>query len=369
MSHRFHRSVAAIALLAPVAALTFASTASADDGHGDDHHDRQVTTVYTETNAVAGNAVLAYQNVNGVLTNVGSFATGGLGSGNGLGSQGAVFADDDHLLAVNAGSNQVSLFSINDDGSLTLDDIESSGGVRPISVALRDEVAYVVNATSRNVSGFRVDDGQLTPISGSTQSLPGDGAAQVSFDARGTRLVVTEKATNTIDVLPVGKRGVAGTAVSHASTGTTPFGFAIDRRNNVIVSNAAGGAAGASSLSSYQLSGSTGLTPVSSAVATTQTAACWVALSENQKYAYTANAGSGTISSYRLARNGTLTLLAPVAAKPGTGAVDMAVIGGTLFSLANGPLSISAYGIGSDGSLSLAGSVTIPAGVAGLAAA
>lgn len=367
MSPRAHRSIVAIALIAPLAALSFAGTAAADDGHDDDHGDH-VTTVYTETNAAAGNAVLAYQNINGVLSNVGTFATGGLGSGNGLGSQGAVFADDDHLLAVNAGSNQVSLFSINDDGSLTLEDIESSGGVRPVSVALRDEVAYVVNATSRNVSGFRVDDDQLTPIAGSTQSLPGNGAAQVSFDAKGKRLVVTEKATNSIDVLPLNRRGVAGAAVSNASTGTTPFGFAIDRRNNVIVSNANGGAAGASSLSSYQLNGPTGLTPVSSAVATTQTAACWVVLSDNQKYAYTANAGSGTISSYTLGRNGSLNLLQAVAAQPGTGAVDMAVVDGMLFSLANGPHSISAFGVGGDGSLTPAGSVAIPVGVAGLAA-
>jgi 6-phosphogluconolactonase len=363
MSHSFRRSVAAAALLAPLATLALATvgTASADDGHS-------TTTVYTSTNSAAGNAVLAFQTVDGVLTDAGTFATGGLGAGNGLGSQGAVVADDEHLLAVNAGSNQVSLFSINDDGSLTLDDIESSVGVRPVSVTVRGNLAYVVNATSRNVSGFRIDHDQLVPITGSTQSLPGDGAAQVSFDADGKRLVVTEKATNTIDVLPVNKRGVAGPAVSRPSTGVTPFGFAIDRRNNVIVSNANGGAPAASSVSSYRLTGSTGLTAVSSAVPTTQTAACWIALSENQKFAYATNAGSGTITSYSVARNGALTLLQPVAAQPGTGAVDMAVVDGALFALANGPHSISAYGVGGDGSLTAAGSVAIPAGVAGLAA-
>jgi 6-phosphogluconolactonase (cycloisomerase 2 family) len=342
-----------------------ASAASASAGN---HHDAHVPTVYTETNAAAGNAVLAFHKINGVLTNVGTFATGGLGSGDGLGSQGAVVADGEHLLAVDAGSNQVSLFSINDDGGLTLDDIESSAGTRPVSVTVRGHVAYVVNVTSRTVSGFRIDGDQLTPIVGSTRALPGDGAAQVSLDASGTRLVVTEKATNTIDVLPIGKGGAAGPAVSHVSTGVTPFGFAIDRRNNVIVSNANGGAPGASSLSSYQLTGSTGLAAVSSVVATTQTAACWVALSENQKFAYTANAGSGTISSYTVARNGALTLLQPVAATPGAGAVDVAVVDGTLFALANGPHAISAYGVGTEGSLTAAGSVAIPAGVAGLAA-
>ncbi len=365
MKSLIRRSVASAALLAPLATLALSAVAVCSASASAEHP----TTVYTSTNQAAGNAVLAFQTIDGALTNVGSFATGGLGSGNGLGSQGAVIVDDEHLLAVNAGSNQVSLFSINDDGSLTLDDVESSAGVRPVSVAIHDDIAYVVNVTSRNVSGFRIDDGQLTPIVGSTQPLPGNGAAQVSFDANGKRLVVTEKATNTIDVLPVGARGVAGPAVSNASTGVTPFGFAIDRRNNVIVSNANGGAPGASSVSSYQLTGSAGLAPVSSAVATTQTAACWIALSENQKFAYATNAGSGTITSYSLARNGALTLLQPVAAQPGAGAVDMAVVDGALFALANGPHSISAYGIGGDGSLTAAGSVTIPAGVAGLAAA
>jgi 6-phosphogluconolactonase len=367
MSSRVRRTVGAIALIAPLAALGVTGTAAADNGR-DDHRDHHVATVYTETNAAAGNAVLAYQNVDGVLTNVGTFATGGLGSGDGLGSQGAVVADEDHLLAVNAGSNQVSLFSINDDGSLTLEDIESSGGVRPVSVALRDDVAYVVNATSRNVSGFRVDDDQLKPIAGSTQSLPGDGAAQVSFDAKGKRLVVSEKATNSIDVLPLSKRDVAGPAVSNPSTGVTPFGFAIDRRNNVIVSNANGGQANASSLSSYRLTGPTGLTPVSSAVATTQTAACWVALSSNQKFAYTTNAASGTISSYAVTRDGALTLLQATAATPGAGAVDMAVVDGALFAIAGGAHTLSAYGVGGNGSLTPAGSMAIPAGVVGLAA-
>ncbi len=364
MSHRIRRSVASTALLAPLVALALAAgsatSASAEESH--------TTTIYTETNAAAGNAVLAFQNVNGVLANVGSFSTGGLGAGNGLGSQGAVFAADDHLLAVNAGSNEVSLFTINDDGSLTLDDVESSAGVRPISVTVNGDIAYVVNVTSRNVSGFRIDDDQLLPLPGSTQSLPGNGAAQVSFDAAGAHLVVTEKATNSIDVLPVSKRGVAGAAVSNPSTGVTPFGFAIDRRGNVVVSNANGGAANASSLSSYQLTGSTDLTPVSSGIATTQTAACWVALSENQKFAFTTNAGSGTITSYSLARNGALTLINAIAAQPGTGAVDMAVVNGMLFALANGPHSISAYGVGGDGSLTAASSVAVPAGVVGLAA-
>jgi 6-phosphogluconolactonase len=355
-------------LLAPLAALAFSGTASASDGHfGDHHHGHGARTVYTETNAVAGNEILAYQNVDGIPTAIGSYATGGLGSGTGLGSQGAVVADDDHLLAVNAGSNQVSLFDIERDGSLTLDDIESSGGVNPISITMNDNVAYVVNAGDGTVSGFRIRHDRLEPIVGSTQSLAGSGAAQISFDATGRRLVVTEKNTNSIDVLVVDRHGVASAPTSNPSTGQTPFGFAIDDRNHVIVSNAAGGAAGASSVSSYRFAGRAVLASVSPAVADTQSAACWIALSENQRYAYTTNAGSGSISSYRVGRDGSVRLLQAVAASPGTGPNDMVEVDGFLITLNTGSHTISVDAIGADGSLAPAIEVTVPAGVVGLA--
>jgi 6-phosphogluconolactonase len=370
LSPRIQRSAAVFVLIAPLATLAFAGTASANDGHDGDHHrGHRNSTIYTETNAVAGNEVLAFQNVDGTLTSIGSYATGGLGSGIGLGSQGSVVADDEHLLAVNAGSNQVSLFDIERDGSLTLGDIESSGGVNPISITMNDNVAYVVNAGDGTVSGFRIRHDRLELIDGSTQTLPGSGAAQISFNSTSKRLVVTEKTTNTIDVLAVNRHGVAGAAESNPSTGPTPFGFAIDRRNHVIVSNAAGGAAGASSVSSYRFAGSTGLASVSPAVADTQTAACWIALSGDQKYAYTTNAASGSISSYRVGRNGSLQLLQAVAATPGAGPNDMVEVDGSLFTLNSASHTISTDRIGADGSLAASGEVSVPSGVVGLASA
>jgi 6-phosphogluconolactonase (cycloisomerase 2 family) len=365
MSTRIRRSVAAVALFAPLAALAFATPASADEGRGEG----RAGTIYTETNDAAGNAVLALRNVDGNLTSVGSYATGGRGSGDGLGSQGALVADHNRLLAVNAGSNEVSLFSIGDDGRLTLRDVESSGGIRPVSVTVHDDVAYVVNAGDRTVSGFRVGRRQIEPIPDSTRTLPGNGAAQISFDTKGERLVVTEKATSTIDVLAVNRRGIAGVPVSNSSTGETPFGFAIDRRDHVIVSNAAGGAAGASSVSSYSFAGRTDLVPVSEAVPNSQAAVCWVALSDNQKFAYATNTGSGSISSYRVGRDGSLTLINAVAAHPGTAPSDMVVDDGTLFTLNGGSHTITSHDIAAGGSLSAVGEISVPAGVAGLAAA
>lgn len=362
MFRRFRRAALAAALLVPSGVLAAAVPASAHDGRGD------VATIFTETNAASGNEVLAFQRVGDALTQVASYPTGGLGSGAGLGSQGAIAAADDRVLAVNAGSNQLTLFRVRDNGSLARTDVESTVGVRPVSVAVRRDVAYVLNAGDRSVSGYRIRGGNLVPIPGSRQSLPGDGGAQVSFDRDGLRLVVTEKATNTIDVLPL-RYGVAGPAVSNPSSGQTPFGFAVDGRNHVIVSNAAGGAAGASSVSSYAFTGPATLAPVSAAVATTQTAACWVALSDNGRYAFTTNAGSGTISSYTVGPDGALTLAQAQAAAPGAGPVDMVVVENALFTLNGGSHTITAHGISPTGALSATGQATVPTGVVGLAAA
>ena len=368
MSSRIRRSLVACALVAPLATFAASSPAAADDGRGE-RDERGTAAIYTETNAPGANAVLAFRNVGGSLTSVGSFPTGGAGLGVGLGSQGSVIVDNSRVLAVNAGSNQVSLFSINNDGGLTLRDVEPSGGVRPVSVTVHDDVAYVVNAGNQTVSGFRIRQGHLDAIAGSTQTLPGNSAAQIQFDNAGRRLIVTEKGTNTIDVLGVDGRGVAGAATSNPSTGATPFGFAIDHRDHLIVSNAAGGAPGASSVSSYDFAGRTGLSPVSSAIADTQGAACWIALASNEKFAYTTNTASGSISSYRVARDGSLVLLNATAAFPGGGPTDMVNASGTLFTLNTGAHTITGHRIAGDGSLVATSSISVPAGVTGLASA
>src|SRR5215831_9260709 len=93
--------------------------------------------VYTMTNAVP-NAVIVYdRSSNGLLTQAGEFATGGNGTGMGLGNQGAVVLSRNNrwLFVVNAGSNSVSVFDVLPDG-LRLTDVASSGGATPISVTV-----------------------------------------------------------------------------------------------------------------------------------------------------------------------------------------------------------------------------------------
>src|SRR5436309_8781094 len=226
--------------------------------------------VYTVTNQVAGNAVAVFnRGADGTLRAAGQVATGGTGTGGGLGSQGAVALSNDgrRLFAVNAGSNDVSVFDVGATG-LSLASQTASGGTLPISLTVHGSLLYVLNAGGAgNVSGFTVGTtGGLTPIAGSTQSLSGGnvGPAQVSFSPDGRRLVVTEKNTNLLDVYSVGRNGVASGPTSVASAGATPFGFAFGPRGDVFVSEASGSA------SSYDLGRRGGLRVVSGVVLTHQ---------------------------------------------------------------------------------------------------
>ena len=99
--------------------------------------ENKVGNVYTLNNQVSGNKVMAFnRSSDGLLTFSASYATGGTGTGGGLGNQGAIILADEGeiLLAVNPGSNSVSSFKVNDNG-LSLKSTVSSGGMRPVSIA------------------------------------------------------------------------------------------------------------------------------------------------------------------------------------------------------------------------------------------
>ena len=219
-----------------VAALALAAPALANDDPG---------AVYALSNATSGNAVLVYaRGADGSFSPSGSYATGGLGSGNGLGSQGAVTVSGNgrFVLAVNAGSNTISSFAVKSDG-LELRDVEPSGGIRPTSVAERNGLVYALNAGIPNaISGFRLDSkGELTGIFGSTRPLAAAQTtpSQVAIAPNGDALVVTERATNSIMTWALDKDGVAISSAIYASGGNGPFGFAFGHRGVFVVSNAA----------------------------------------------------------------------------------------------------------------------------------
>jgi 6-phosphogluconolactonase len=347
-----------------VAALAAAGPASAA-GKG---------VVFTETNAASGNKVLAFERAgDGSLTPGGSFATGGDGTGSGLGSQGALaLAKGRFLYVVNAGSDSVSTFALRPSGP-QLRGTTPSGGDQPISLTVHRGLLYVLNAGSGTISGFSgARAGELSPLAGSTEALAGSGPAQVQFSNDGGVLVVTDKDTNTIDTFAVGADGTPGPAQSQPSEGDTPFGFDFDKRGHLIVSEAFGGAAGASTVSSYSLSPTGLLSTVSPSVPDHEAAACWIEVTKNGRFAYTTNTGSGSVSSYAIGKDGSLSLLEQVAAATGAGSspTDEVQAGGrVLLVLLPGSGSVAAYRVGGDGSLAPVDAVGgVPASASGLAA-
>ncbi len=337
--------------------------------------------VYVNDNTAGTNTIGAFdRHADGSLTpEAGSpFTAGGAGSGSGLASQGAIqiTGNGHYLLAVDAGSNQISVLKINHDGSLSADSVVSSGGTLPDSVAVSHHLVYVANsgAGDSNYTGYTLRHGQLTPLAGSTVTLAANAApADVLFNGDGRKLVGTEVGTSVIDSFTVGHDGrlTAAPGSPFPAQGVGPFGseFSPTNSNQLFVSNAHNDAAadtsGHGTISAFDDSSNGVLTSIaSSPFADDQTAPCWVEITPNGQFLFTVNTASGEISRYSIASGGTLTLLGstPVSATGGVGAVDarlspdgrtlyvdesrigqvgeFAVNGGNLTELASSPVAL-----------------------------
>ena len=135
--------------------------------------------VYMMTNQEAGNQLAVFaRDKQGLLEFPVFYATGGTGTGGGLGSQGAIAMDaaGDTLYVVNAGSDTISVFDLTKKEP-TLIQIVSSGGMFPNSIALSGDLLYVLNAGGSvggvdAITGFNgAAKGKLVPLTNSTRSL------------------------------------------------------------------------------------------------------------------------------------------------------------------------------------------------------
>lgn len=339
---------------------------------------RAVGAVYLQSNKAEGNAVLRFPRApDGTLGSPVRFGTGGLGSGSSLGNQSALALADRgrFLYVVNAGSDEVTGFRV---GSAGLDRIGTwpSGGDLPLSLAVTGRRLYVLHdGVASTVTGFTIgSQGDLEPINGAERVLPNAApdVAQVAASPDGRWLVVTEKAANTIVTFNIRRNGTLGPPVETPSAGMTPFGFAFDLRGRLIVSEAVGGAPDASALSSYRRSAGA-WSVVTASAGTTETAACWVVVTPDGRYAYTTNTGSASISGYRVRHDGSIALLDPdgVTAVTGAGPLDLAFNrnGKYVYALNGMGRSLSAFRVKNDGSLVPIGAVSgLPATANGLVA-
>ena len=405
-------------------AVGVAGTATA----GVDDEDRGGGAVYTMTNDPAGNAVVVFErDADGKLEKAGTFPTGGTSIGVfATGNQNGLLLSDDGecLWAVNSKSDSISAFQVNGT-SLSGVNIVGSGGHRPISLTehkqseLEDEdrdsrakadwshdrkdkirgLLYVLNAggqvastDSDNIAGFTVAKNcGLSSLAGSTQPLSAASTspAQIGFNPSGRVLVVTEKTTNMITTFTVDDDGLPSAPMSQAAAGNEPFGFAFDKRGQLLVTQASCTTVpppgnlptclvppNKPALSSYKVAADGTLTLIDNSV-DDQAAKCWVVISNNQRFAFTVNAladpqggpglpPAGSVTSYRVDPSGTLTNLGftKVPVSPAGVPIDMALSRRSrfLYVLQEPDGVISAYKVGSNGGLSLFGTFAVTAG-------
>ena len=391
--------------LSLVMLLMFGTTVSANDDEDENYFPwlGRVGAVYAATNSPQGNEIVVYDRAaDGSLRYLERIATGGLGVGpqaqfgnfpDPLGSQGSVIFDEDKqwLYVVNAGSSEISLFKVTRQG-LRLVDKVNSGGYFPVSVTVYGNLLYVLNVGGDgNVTGFYRKDGKLLKLKGSTRSLNLGGPqvpdtvftpAEIRLTAQRDALVVPFK-TGTIRVFPLGKEGIPGAGVSSASVGNLPIAIEFDKQGHLFVAEAFGKLAisprnkTGGAVSSYAINDNGSLTPINASIGNFQFATCWLIRSGD--YLYTTNSLSDTISGYKIAEDGSITLLNQDGVLIHTGndryPTDMALAGTgenkylyTTNAIAG---TVSIHRINKDGSLLALGEVPglpVSAGAQGIAA-
>lgn len=362
-----------------------------DDGTG---------AVFVGTNDLDNNQIASFARAaDGTLTHVGNFDTGGAGSTEFDGGEGldplisadsiVVTENEDYLITVNAGSDSVSLFAINDDFSLSLVDVVDSGGVGPNSVAVDGDRLFVTNidrdglalgeaGTERaepndegNVVGFTISPDGLVPtgFSADLDNRP----ANISFSTDGDRILVSsitsgsaalpgensEASLYSFDILRSGRLQLADTNTptlrGNAEGRNLPsaIDFDISVRNGrefVVVTearefNSEGGppalpALQAGSVTVYELGADSSLTITEGDFATTngdpaapnafgadgqQLTACWIDFGHDGETFYVSNAINATISSFTLNADGSLTLIDTIAAAGTSGFAEEGV--------------------------------------------
>jgi len=371
MRLRLGIGLAPVVVAAAIAAGT-ASAASNVVGH-----------VYVNDNTAGVNTIAAFdRHADGTLTPLpGSpFPAGGAGTGAGIASQGAlqVTSDGKYLLAVDAGSNEISVLRIESDGGLKPvgGGPVSSGASEPVSIAVNGSLVYAANAGDggSNYTGFTLNPGgHLRPLAGSTVPLPdGSTPGDVLFNGDGTRLVGVRVRTSLIDSFTVGSDGTltAAPGSPFAAQGPGPFGseFRPTNPTELYVSNAHGGT-GNGSVSAFNVGSDGTLTSIgSSPFADLQTAPCWVEITKDGEFLFTVNTASNSVSRYAIGSDGSLALLGstPIAtAHAGAEDARLGPGGKTLWVVDTGADSISAFSVDGGNLTELPSSPTaLPAGSA-----
>lgn len=365
------RQIRLVGLLFVVVAAAVVVAIPAQASGGSDESSGQ--SVFVQTNDPGANSIAAYhRNEDGSLTFAASYATGGkggreVGAGSDpLATQGSLklVPDAGLLLAVNAGSNSISVFRVDGD-RLRLAQVLPSGGLFPTAFAVHDDLVYVLDAGGQGfVSGYRIAGDRLHPIEGSTRTLLLGNAdvpfflsspAEIGFTPDGKHLIVTTKTHNTVDVFSAGRDGRLSSEPVKNAESPVPFAFVFDHAGRLVLNFA-----GTSSLETFTVNSDNTITPVSAPVSDTQAALCWVTAARG--YEYTSNTGSGSVSQLRVNAGGTVVLVNPVAASGISGATDSAASARFLYVQSGLLSTVHVFSIGAGGSLTPIQVAAVPGG-------
>src|SRR5919202_3421827 len=268
--------------------------------------------VYVQTNA-APNEVIAFRRADdGSLDRIGSVGTGGDGEGSPhLTSQGSVVLTRDgrHLLVTNAASDDLSVFSVNADGSIGLRERVHTGAA-PKSVAEYEGLVVVLNTGEPGLASFRLDAEGVEPVEGGDQALEASDAdpAQVGFSPDGSIVVITERGTDSIVTYEVVPDGTFGASSEIASQGPTPYGFAFTSGGTLDVTEAFRAEKGAAAASSYAIAGDRSLEVRTSSVGNGRSEICWAVVTPDDRFAFTTNFADGAVSRFAIAADSSLSL-------------------------------------------------------------
>ena len=256
-----------------------------------------------------------------------------------------------NLIAVNAGSDTVTVFAVNGTQLSRVQQISSQGSF-PVSVASSNRLVSVLNAGGvGSVAEYALEGGILVPLQGQVRALnlggsltaPPDfhhGAGEVSYTPNGKFLIIATKlSTNSYDVFTVAGNGNLGASpVVTPSVNALPFSFVFDSAGNVVAAEAGP----PSSVTTYHVNNDGTLTSLGS-VTETQAALCWI--SGANGYFYGSNAGSGDVSSFDESSTGAPQLVSTVAATAHGGTIDSVVSpdGKYLYVESGGAGTVDAY--------------------------
>jgi 6-phosphogluconolactonase (cycloisomerase 2 family) len=376
----FSRGAAVAAFAAAALALAAGPAAAATHHRAGARHDIFVgnqQALFVQTDGLTGNQIAVYaRSASGTLTLAHTYPTGGNGGqlvGSAvdfLASQGSLVYDAPNhaLYAVNAGSNTVSVFSVFGT-QLVLRQVLPSGGTFPVSVAVQNNVVYVLNALGGGtLAGFREFFGTLVAIAGSSRALGLDPnetpqftstPGQVAFTPDGSQLIVTTKGNGSdIDVFGVSPFGLLSPSpVVNPEPGAVPFAVAFTPAGWLAVSEA-----GTNSVALFAL-GKDGTAHQLSVVATGKAATCWITADGNVLFA--SNAGGAAVSTVNWTPWGPLTLATNTTTDAGTVDSVLSPDARFLYVQTGAGGIVDEFAIGAGGALTSLGSVTVAASAGG----